>query len=83
MRVSAAKYKEDLLNELNGLPADKVKQVLDFVCFIKAKESIDLGQSYFWTKRWQEMERDADDDKKAGRIIGDGTVANLLKELKS
>lgn len=82
MRVSA-KYKEDLLNEIKGLPAAKVKEVLDFVCFIKAKESIDPRQSYFWTKRWQEMERDADNDKKAGRIIGDGTVVNLLKDLKS
>ncbi len=83
MSISTAGYKEELLHEIKGLPTEKIKEVLDFVCFIKAKESIDTTQSYFWTKKWQAMEQEADDDKKAGRIIGDGTVVNLLKELKS
>ena len=82
MKVSATKYKEELLSEIEGLPAAKVKEVLDFVCFIKAKEAIDPTQTYFWTKKWQEMERATDEDKKAGNVIGDGTVEGLLKELK-
>lgn len=83
MRVSDAEYKEELIREIKWLPSAKIKEVLDFVCFLKAKESIDTAQSYFWTKKWQAMEHEADDDKKVGRIIGDGTVVNLLKELKS
>jgi len=60
----------------------KVKEVLDFVCFIKAKDAIDPSQIYFWTKQWQCMEREADADRDAGNIIGDGTVEDLLKEIK-
>ena len=75
-------YKKDLLREIEGLPLDKLKEILDFVCFIKAKEAIDPAQAYFWTVKWQRMEREADEDKGAGNIIGDGTVEGLLKELK-
>jgi len=75
-------YKKDLLSEIEGLPLDKLKEVLDFVCFIKAKEAIDPTQAYFWARKWQDMEREADKDKEAGNIIGNGTVEGLLEELK-
>lgn len=45
IRVSATKYKEELLSEIKGLPAAKIKEVLAFVCFIKAKDAIDPSQS--------------------------------------
>ena len=54
---------------------------MDFACFIKAKDAIDPSQAYFWTRQWQEMERQADEDKVDGRTIGDGTVDGLLNEL--
>ncbi len=75
-------YKEELLREIERLPSKKIKEVLDFVCFIKAKEAIDPTQTYFWTKKWQDMEREADMDKKSGNIIGDGTSEDLLQKLK-
>jgi len=78
-----SQYEEELLNEIKGLSSEKLKQVIDFVCFIKAKDAIDPAQSYFWTKKWQEMESEADKDKKSGNIVGDGTLENLLKELKN
>lgn len=79
--MAASSCKEELLSEIKGLPAAKIKEVLDFVCFIKAKETIDPTQSYFWTARWQAMEKEVDEDKKAGNVIGDGTVGSLLEEL--
>jgi len=75
-------YTTQLLEEIKGLPAEKIKEVLDFACFIKAKEAIDPSQAYFWSRKWQGMEREADEDKEAGRIIGDGTAEGLVKELK-
>jgi transposase-like protein len=45
------------------LSSSKLKEVLNFVHFIKAKEAIDPTQAYFWTKKWQEGEREADKDK--------------------
>ncbi|MCD6220496.1 hypothetical protein J7K43_08970 [Candidatus Calescamantes bacterium] len=76
------RYIEELLDEVRGLSADKIKEVLEFASFVRVKESIDPAQAYFWTQKWQEMEREVDEDKKAGRVIGDGTVEGLLKELK-
>ena len=83
MKASTFQCKGELLKEIEGLSSEKIKEVLDFVCFIKAKEVIDPSQTYFWTKHWQQMEKEAEEDKAAGNIIGNGTVESLLKELKS
>jgi hypothetical protein len=82
MGASVAQYKKELLREIEDLSFGKVKEILDYVHFIKAKDVIDPSQSYFWTKNWQAMEKEADRDKKAGNIIGDGTVNDLIKKLK-
>jgi hypothetical protein len=75
-------YKEELMRQIEGLPADKIKEVLDFAYFISAKDAIDPSQAYFWTKKWQTMEADADQDKEKGNVLGDGTVEGLLRELR-
>ncbi len=82
METLATQYKKDLLREIEELSPEKIKEVLDFVYFIKVKEVIDPSQAYFWTKKWQDMEREADKDKETGSIIGNGTVEGLLRELK-
>jgi hypothetical protein len=82
MGVSVAQYKKELLREIEDLSFGKVKEILNYVHFIKAKDVIDPSQSYFWTRNWQAMEKEADRDKKAGNIIGDGTVNDLIKKLK-
>jgi len=58
-----------------------IKEILDFTYFIKAKDAIDPSQAYFWTRKWQEMEREVDRDKERGDIIGDGSISVLLEEL--
>ena len=78
----ASQYKEELLREIEGLSAEKMKELIDFTYFIKAKDAIDPSQAYFWSTKWQRMEAEVEDDKKAGRIIGDGSVEGLLNELK-
>ncbi len=35
---------------------------------LKVKKLVDADQAWFWTKRWQEGEKEADDDIKAGRV---------------
>ena len=81
MGTAIAQYKNELLHEIEGLPSRKLKEVLDYVCFLKAREAIDPSQSYFWTQKWQAMEKKADKDKKGGKVIGDGTLQGLLNEL--
>lgn len=75
-------YKEELLRQIEGLSAEKIKEILDFAYFISAKDAIDPSQAYFWTKKWQAMESEADQDKEKGNILGDGTVDSLLRELR-
>lgn len=82
MGASVVQYRKELLREIEDLSFGKVKEILDYVHFIKAKDVIDPSQSYFWTRNWQAMEKEANRDKKAGNIIGDGTAKDLLKKLK-
>ena len=35
---------------------------------LKPKKLVDASQAYFWTRQWQEGERQADEDIKAGRV---------------
>ncbi len=45
--------------------------------------AIDRSQAYFWTKRWQEGERQADEDIKAGRVKKFDNVEDLIADLES
>jgi hypothetical protein len=42
---------------------------------------IDPGQAWFWTREWQEKEREADDDLAAGRVTAYDTDAEFLAAL--
>jgi AbrB family looped-hinge helix DNA binding protein len=35
---------------------------------LKVKKLVDKDEAWFWTKRWQEGEKEADEDIKAGRV---------------
>jgi len=43
-------------------------QVRDNEIILKLKKVIDKDQAWFWTKRWQEGEKEAEEDVKAGRV---------------
>ncbi len=64
-------YKDEILKELSDISAEKAKQVLEFLCFIKHKEAldrIDPTQLYFFTPKWQRLEKEAEADLCAGRV---------------
>ena len=46
------------------------------------KRAVDLDQAWFWTKEWQEAEREVDEEVKAGRIKKARSVEELTRELK-
>ena len=83
MQAVKEKLTEEIIEELEGLPKEKLKEVLGFVSYIKVKEAIDPTQAYFWTRGWQKMEADAEKDKRTRKIIGNGTAKGLIRELKS
>lgn len=45
-------------------------RVRDGEIVLKVKKLIDKEQSWFWTKRWQEGEKAAEEDINAGRVHG-------------
>ena len=70
-----------LATEIKSLPPVCMREVLDFVRFLHLRRSIDPGQAYFWTRKWQAKERTIERDKRRGRVIGDGTVRGLAGAL--
>jgi AbrB family looped-hinge helix DNA binding protein len=56
-------------------------QVVAERAVVMPKKLVDKSQSYFWTKRWQEGEREADKDIKARRVKAFDKVDELIKDL--
>ena len=46
------------------------------------KKLVDKSQAYFWTRRWQEAEREANEDIKAGRVKTFASGDELIKDLE-
>ena len=44
---------------------------------------VPADQAWFWTERWQRMEREAEEDIKAGRVKASDDVDGFLAELDS
>jgi AbrB family looped-hinge helix DNA binding protein len=48
---------------------------------VRPKLLLDKAQAYFWTKEWQEKEREADEDIRAGRIRATKSAEDLIRTL--
>ena len=46
------------------------------------KRAVDLEDAWFWTKAWQEGEREAEADIKAGRVKKAKSAEELIRALK-
>jgi AbrB family looped-hinge helix DNA binding protein len=61
-------------------------QVIDSKIVLKLKKVVDKEQAWFWTKRWQAGEKEAEEDIKAGRVDeypdADTAIDDLHKEVK-
>lgn len=69
--------------ELGIVEGDLVEiEVVDEKAVLAPKKLVDKSQAYFWTKRWQEGETEADEDIKAGRIRTFDSVEELIKDLE-
>ena len=49
---------------------------------LKPKKLVDASQAYFWTRQWQEGERQADEDIKAGRVKKFRSAAEAVNSLE-
>jgi bifunctional DNA-binding transcriptional regulator/antitoxin component of YhaV-PrlF toxin-antitoxin module len=57
-------------------------EVVDEKAVLVPKRLIDKNQAYFWTKKWQESEKVADEDIKAGRVKTFDSAEELMKDLE-
>jgi AbrB family looped-hinge helix DNA binding protein len=57
-------------------------EVVDEKAVLIPKKLVDKSQAYFWTKRWQDGEKEADEDIKAGRVRTFDSVEELIKDLE-
>ncbi len=48
---------------------------------IAPKKTIDAEQSWFWTKEWQDAEREAEEDIKTGRVKKFKNAQELIRDL--
>jgi len=56
-------------------------EVEDERAVLMPKKLVDKNQAYFWTKKWQEGEREADEDIKTGRVKTFDSVDELIRDL--
>jgi|GEM_PF-1347611 hypothetical protein len=86
MNAAEKLLKKDLLDKIEGLPPRDIKELYDYVVFLEMKDlipQIDSDQLYFWTKKWQKMEKEASEDIKAGNVSGPyNSVKDLIKNLR-
>lgn len=47
------------------------------------KIAIDRSQAYFWTERWQQGERETEEDLRAGRFKDFASIDELIQDLES
>jgi bifunctional DNA-binding transcriptional regulator/antitoxin component of YhaV-PrlF toxin-antitoxin module len=57
-------------------------EVEDERAVLMPKKLVDKSQAYFWTRKWQEAEREADEDIKARRVETFDSVHELIEDLE-
>jgi AbrB family looped-hinge helix DNA binding protein len=57
-------------------------EVVDDRATLVPKRLIDKSQAYFWTREWQEGEREAEKDIKSGRVRVYDSSKELIQELE-
>lgn len=55
----------------------------DGVIELRPQIAVDASQSWFWTERWQQMEREADADLAAGRVRRYEDVDAFIEDLEN
>ena len=57
-------------------------EVVDEKAMLIPKRLVDKNQAYFWTEKWQDAEKKAGEDIKAGRVKVFDSVEELIKDLE-
>lgn len=72
----------DVVKKLNLNTGDNLEIVLeDDKIVIKPVIIIDRSQAWFWSDKWQEKEKEADEDIKSGRVYRAKDTDDLFSQL--
>lgn len=66
-----------------GIDLVEIERRADGVIELRPKVAVDADQAWFWTPEWQEKERRAEADIKAGRVHRSESAEDFLAELDS
>ncbi len=72
---------KEIREDLDANALFEVEQRPDGVIEFRPYGTADPDQRWFWSERWQQMEREADDDYAAGRWKRFDDVESFLAEL--
>jgi AbrB family looped-hinge helix DNA binding protein len=74
---------KEVVGELEIKKGDNLEIVVqDGKIIITPVLVIDKSQAWFWTKEWQDGEREADEDIRMGRVSEPKNLEDFLKELE-
>jgi antitoxin MazE len=74
---------KNIMDKLDLKKGDTISiELRDDEIVLKPVVIINKSQAWFWSKKWQKEEREAEDDIKAGRIKSFGNTDDLMKDLK-
>lgn len=86
MNPLTKKLKKEIIEKIDILPQNGIKELYDYFSFLIMKSylpKIDPEQSYFWTKKWQKLEKEASEDILSGKVSKTFKNAkDLIKDLK-
>ena len=72
-----------IIKKLSLKKGDKIEfEIMGDSIVVKPVLIIDKAQSWFWTKKWQDAEKEVDEDIKAGRVKTFNNTDNLMKNLE-
>jgi len=57
-------------------------EVIEEKAVLMPKKLVDKNQAYFWARRWQDGEREADEDIRAGRVRTFNSIEQLVEDLE-
>src|SRR4030042_4780434 len=57
-------------------------KVVDNAIVLVPQETVDKGQSWFWQEKWQNLEAEAEEDIRKGRVKSFDSVEELFAEIE-
>ena len=57
-------------------------EVVEGRAVLTPKRLVDKDQAYFWSRGWQEAEREAEEDVRAGRVKEFASAEELIRDLE-